>query len=495
MALTDVACAIGQICVDGACVTQLCTPGTSTCLDAATQAVCNADGSAYEAGSPCGPKETCTNGQCTSLCEAAATARSSVGCSFFGLNMNNFKEDNPDAIVVGNANGTETATVSLYTSQNGQPEQVIQGPIAIAPNSLHTFILPNGSSDVIKGSGLRTGGAFRVESDVPVIAYQHSPLQPQATNDASCLLPESTLGTSYIVGSYVDALGGYPSYVNVIATEPNTEVTVTVPVSTDSGDGAPAIAAGQSQTFTMNRYDTLQIAASAKDVTGTVVSATAPVSVIGAVQCAQVPAGATYCDHIEEQMLPVRNWGKTYVGARAPKRSGSERFYWRVLASQDGTTIQTNPPQNGFPKALDATQFYEFWTQEDLVFTGDKPFMAFQYISGQNAFGAGTGDPAMMTAVPVEQFLNRYVLLTPSGYSNDYVQVIRTNDAPVIIDGQPIPDASFRAVGPFQVADHPVVAGVHVLEGASPFGIMGVGYTDVTSYGYPGGMGLINLNP
>jgi hypothetical protein len=409
--------------------------------------------------------------------------------------MYNFKEDNPDAIVVGNTNGTETATVSLYTSQNGQPEQVIQGPITIGPNSLYTFILPNGTSDVIKDSALRTGGAFRVESDVPVIAYQHSPLQAQATNDASCLLPESTLGTRYIVGSYVDALGGYPSYFNVIATAPNTEVTVTVPVTTGSGPGVPVISAGQSQTFTMNRYDTLQIAASSNDVTGTVISATAPVSVIGAVQCAQVPAGATYCDHIEEQMLPVRNWGKTYVGAHAPKRSGSERYYWRVLASQDGTTIETTPPQTGFPVTLDAAKYYDFWTQEDFVVTGDKPLMAFQYISGQDAFGAGTGDPAMITAVPVEQFLSRYVLLTPTGYSNDYVQVIRTNNTPVVVDGAAIPDASFRTIGSFQVADHPVGGGVHVLEGAHPFGIVGVGYTDVTSYGYPGGMALINLNP
>ena len=30
--------------------------------------------------------------------------------------------------------------------------------------------------------------------------------------------------------------------------------------------------------------------------------------------------GITFCDHIEEQMLPLDYWGKKYVGAHSPKR-------------------------------------------------------------------------------------------------------------------------------------------------------------------------------
>jgi hypothetical protein len=345
-------------------------------------------------------------------------------------------------------------------------------------------------------SALRKGGAFRIQSDIPVIAYQHSPLQPQATNDASCLLPEGTLGQRYVVASYVDALGSYPSYVDIIGTQPNTMVTVKPKTNVLSGSGVPAIPAGQTQTFTLNRYDTLQlVAGSGSDITGIEVTSTAPVAVFGAVECAQVPAGYTYCDHIEEQAIAVRNWGTKYVGAHAPTRSGSERFYWRILAQKDGTTVDTMPQQTGFPKTLNAGEFYEFWTQESFVFQGDQPFGAFQYVSGQNAFNAGTGDPAMITAVPVEQWLSRYVLLTPSGYTQDYVQIIRATQDDVMLDGQPVPANSFYAVGAYQVADVKVSAGTHVLTSNAQFGIVGVGYTGVTSYGYPGGLGLKVISP
>ena len=296
-----------------------------------------------------------------------------------------------------------------------------------------------------------------------------------------------------MVATYVDALGGYPSYATIVATADNTTVNVKVPVTTDAGGVVPSIGAGQTQTFTMNRHDVLQISASSKDVTGTDVSSSAPVAVFGAVRCAQVPAGYTYCDHLEEQTLPIRTWGKTYVGAHTPKRSNSERYYWRVLATKNATTISTTPVQTGFPKTLDSGQFYEFWTQESFIFTGDQPFSAVQYVTGQDAFGAGTGDPAMMTAVPVEQFLKKYVLLTPSGYSQDYVQIIRPGVVDVFLDGAPVPAGSFYTVGTYQVADVQVAPGVHSLESAEAFGIMGVGYTGVTSYAFPGGLALNDL--
>jgi len=128
------------------------------------------------------------------------------------------------------------------------------------------------------------------------------------------------------------------------------------------------------------------------------------------------------------------------------------------------------------------------------MFEADQSFAAFQYVSGQNAFGAGTGDPAMITAIPVEQFLKSYVILTPSGYSSDYVQIIRTTADDVLVDNVAVAAGEYQTVGAYTVADHHVSAGPHVLTSTSPFGIVGVGYTDVTSYGYPGGFALKDLS-
>jgi hypothetical protein len=513
LGFTPTPCLPSQSCINGACIDQICVPGQTHCKDASTTEICNATGTGYDPGTTCGAKETCdgTSG-CISLCAAFAKSPSSVGCSFFALNMDNFDETHVDGVTIGNTSSTLTATVNFYTSYNGV-EALAQGNIQVPPLTEYTLNLPNGANDVLHGiSALRKGGAFRVESDIPIIAYQHSPLTPYYTNDVSCLLPEATLGSHYFVGTYYDALGAagepHPSYFNVIATTDNTQVTVVVPQATAAGTGVTAMSAGGMQTFTLNRYDTLQVvnanagAAAVRDLMGTEITATAPVAVFGAVECAQVPAGYTYCDHIEEQMIPVRNWGKVYVGAHIPKRSTTERYYWRVMAGTDNTTIDTNPQQPGFPKTLNKGQFYEFYAQAgatvdsgSFIVTGDKPFAAYQYMTGQNAFGAGTGDPAMITAVPVEQFLNRYVILTPTGYTTNYVQIIRTTMDDVTVDGAVVPASSYYTIGAYTVADYAVAAGPHTILSNSPFGIVATGYTYATSYGYPGGLALNNIAP
>ena len=513
LAFAPAACAVDEICLNGACVTQICVPGEPHCVSSGTTEICNATGSGYDPGTTCGPKQQCfTNQGCISLCELYAKTPSSVGCSFFALNMDNFDEANPDAVTVGNVSSTLTAVVDFHGSYNGV-ETLIQGGIQVPPLTQHTITLPNGAIDYLHGvSALRKGGSFRVASDLPIIAYQHSPLTPAYTNDASCLLPEATLGTHYFVPSYYDALGAggepHPSYFNVIATANNTTVTVVVPNPTAAGSGVPQLAAGQTQTFMLNRYDTLQLVnlnagpTAQRDLMGAEITSNAPVAVFGAVECAQVPAGYTYCDHIEEQAIPVRNWGKTYVAAHIPKRSNSERYYWRVMARDDDTVIDTTPPQSGFPVTIAKGKFHEFYTQANatpqggsFILSGSKPFSAFQYITGQNAFGAGTGDPAMITAVPVEQFLSRYVILTPTGYTSNYVQIVRTTADDVTVDGVMVPPSAYYAIGAYTIADYAVSAGPHVILSNSPFGIVGTGYTYATSYGYPGGLALNNIAP
>lgn len=487
-------CPFGDVCANDACIAAVCTPGQPQCLDSSTWQTCNANGTGFDPGGTCGPTEQCAGGACTSLCDLAKSHPSSVGCSFFALDMNNFNEANPDAVVVGNVSDTLTANVTLYKSPGGV-ETVQTATVQIPPKQLHTFFLPtepNGTA-IKAASGKTTGGAYRVASDIPVIAYLHSPLQPQATNDASLLLPEPTLTSTYVVASYIDGLGSYPSYVDIIGTADGTTVNVVPRTATNAGAGVPSISAGTKQSFTLNRYDVLQIGVAGGDVSGMIVSADHPLAVIGAVQCANIPVGYTYCDHVEEQMLPVETWGRHYVGAHIPKRSGTERYYWRVYAASDNTTITTTPSQTGFPKVLNHGEFYEFWSQQSFLIDGDQPFLAMQYMTGQDAFGAGTGDPAMITAVPVEQWLTSYVVLTPSGYTSDYLQIIRSTSDDVLVDNVAVPASEYYAIGGYQVADHKVSAGVHSLTSKSAFGIVGVGYTAVTSYGYPGGMQLQKL--
>ena len=230
------------------------------------------------------------------------------------------------------------------------------------------------------------------------------------------------------------------------------------------------------------------------DISGTFVTGDKPIWVVGAVSCVNVPNNITYCDHIEEQMLPLDYWGKKYVAAHSPKR-GSEKHYWRIYGGEDNTTVNANPPVPGMPVTVNKGQWKEIVLPNgtSTIFESDKPFMPVQYLEGTSG-GAGTGDPAMYQMIPVEQFLDRYAFATGTGYNPDYAQIIRPKGNPdVLIDGKVV--TGYYAVGEYEVADFKISQGGHLAESVSPFGIINVGYTDVTSYAYPGGLKLEIINP
>lgn len=350
------------------------------------------------------------------------------------------------------------------------------------------------SPEIESASELRSDGAYRVASDIPIVAYQHAPIGAQQTNDASMLLPEHALGKSYVIASAPEG-NTYPdhlSYFVVIAAEDDTEVTWTPPVDTLSGIGVPGVLAGMTGAVTLDRMETLQIAAAKVDVSGTLVAADKPVWVVGASACTSIPGNLNTCDHIEEQMLPIETWGKTYVGANAPKR-GTEKFHWRVFGGQDNVTVTTTPDVSGGPFVLAKGEWKEFTAPQSFVLTGDGPFLPVQYLESQNG-GAGTGDPSTVQMVPVEQFLTTYAFATGTGYTQNYVQIIRTAGATdVLVDGQVV--GGYVAVGAYELADWPIAEGNHIATSDAPFGIINVGYTSVTSYAYPGGMKLDVINP
>lgn len=486
----------GESCKDGVCTALFCAPGVTACEGEDSFKQCNAQGSDYDPPVPCAANESCTGGACVPLCEQVKLTPSTIGCSFFANRMDNYYGDQSDALVIGNTSKTKVATVQLYLAPTGQNVEQAQGaPIMIQPGKTHTFTLSNTPID--KASSLRKGGSYRVQSDIPVVAYQHSPLGSQATNDASMMFPEHALQSNYIISSWKQSQPSSPSYFNVIATADNTTVTWTPPVNTSAGNGVPAVAAGQTGMVVLNRFDTLQVIAPNPpgDISGTFVTADKPISVIGANECVNVPSiNVLYCDHIEEQMLPLEYWGKSYVGAHSPDR-GTEKHYWRVFAGEDQTTITTTPQQPGTPVTLDKGKFVDIVVPNgtSFLFDGDKPFLPVQYLEGQNG-GAGTGDPAMYQMIPVEQFLDRYAFATGTNYNLHYAQIIRVKGGPdVFVDGVAV--SGYYTVGNFEVADWKIGEGGHLAESVDPFGILNIGYTGVTSYAYPGGTRLKIINP
>jgi hypothetical protein len=488
-------CAQGEKCSGGVCTALFCAPGVKVCEGEGAYKQCNGEGEAFDAPVNCADTESCTAGDCVSLCLQAEAEPSTIGCSFIASRVDNIYGNETDSLVVGNTSKSKAASVQLYFTPNGGNVEQAQGAaVVVQPGKTHAFSMTNPPHD--KVSGLRKGGNYRVQSTIPIIAYQHSPITGQATNDASVLFPEHALKNDYVIASWPDSHNAYPSYFNVIAIQDGTTVQWTPSQNSIGGTGVAAVNAGQTGQVAMNRFDTLQVRANfGGDLTGTFVTSDKPIWVLGAAECINVPnKNVGYCDHIQEQMLALDYWGKKYVGAHSPKR-GNEKHYWRIFGGENNTTITTNPPQPGTPFVVNKAAWKELIVPNNtsFIFEGDKPFLAVQYLESQSA-GAGTGDPAMYQMVPVEQFLDRYAFVTGTGYIVHYAQIIRAKgSADVKVDGAVV--NGYYAVGEYEVADWKISEGAHLAESDSPFGIVSTGYTDATSYAYPGGLKLAVINP
>lgn len=541
---SESSCPQGQACTDEGCPVTECEVGTVRCAATDLLETCSEAG-IYAPSSTCPIGTECFDGQCEELCEISTKVSSYIGCEYWSIDLDNFQEalSEPHAIIITNHNDELFAEVELFEGRTDR--RILQAAdgqafdTTIPPGQARIFLVPVGYGH----SGTRTFNdqAIRVTSSIPVVAHQFNPLNnvDVYSNDGTVLLPTNSVGTEYWGLSWYNRsdnvqLRGYLTLVNS-STAPN-EVTVRPSAEVVAGPEIPTIDAGEERVFSLQPGESLNLVASGAeladatvmgclsdpegnpdsvdpcpDLTGTHIEAELPITVFGGHQCANVLLGIDRCDHIESVLLPVDAWGHNYVGSKfEPRATGSrpEPDIWRVIAAEDDTRIQTDPPISGIHDTfLDAGQWKQFAAREDFEIIGDKPIQLAQYMVGANWLGiprlcnqgadafnpTGIGDPAMAIAVPVDQFRDNYIVHTPADYIEDYLNVIVPIGEDVMLNGEPIPASNWEVVGEmnrYEVATISVEAGFHTLDADVPFGVVGYGYDCHVSYAYPGGLDL-----
>jgi hypothetical protein len=452
-------------------------------------------------------------------CDEAASGKSTVGCKFFAVDMDAHDgvEGSQYAVGVANVQLAAMATVTVEVKEGGV-WQTIGGPQPIGPLQLFTFNLPDRHTD---DSALKVGGAYRVTSDVPVVAYQFNPVDGASSylSDAAMLYPAAALDTVNQVTSWKSMFDNSEtfqhSYATVIATADGTMVTVDPSVVTAAGPGVPQGAPGAPFSLPLQEGDVLSVAVQKipDSMTGTKITSNKdhPVAVFAGQECALIPAAVCCCDHLEEQLAGVRLWGKNFIAARMPVRNpGSpEATLWQIYASEDGTnvTITSDAGVTGIPAKqflLNQGEVTEMYVsgppgeEGDFEISADRPIAVYGYMVGSENFGSDIGDPAMVAMAPTEQYLPRYVVLVPGTWLNDFAVLTRPVGAQILLDGVAIPDSAFNPVAAtgFEVARVLVPDGVHVLDGGvEPFSVVIVGYDQWDSYAYLGGTGTGKINP
>jgi hypothetical protein len=96
----------------------------------------------------------------------------------------------------------------------------------------------------------------------------------------------------------------------------------------------------------------------------------------------------------------------------------------------------------------------------------------------------------MGLAVPVEQYRTSYRFLAPTSYVNNYVTIIHKSGAYPNLYGTPATGETIDITGEWARTNVSITGGVHFIESTEPFAITVYGVGSYTSYMYPGGLDL-----
>ena len=489
----------GMVCAPGLLRCTPCLPSNASC-DGFDVVRCSDDGQTKTKVETCESDKgiACRLGVCKNLCDEAARQHSNVGCEYWAVDLDNAVTSQGNAaaqqyaVVVSNAEPDLVANVVVEedTAPVGAPQLVrIVSTTRVGPRSLEVFKLGpkevDGSAAGTFNTGTHTAlsrGAYRVRSDVPIVAYQFNPLENVNvfSNDASLLLPTPALGggsgRSYVIAGWPQTIAtsenpdqnfgtDLRAFLAVVGTQPDTHVHVKTTARIVGGGPIPGgVVAGGEFDAVLQPFEVLNLETGDfnADFTGTLIDATGPVAVHVGSEASDAPfystiASRSCCaDHLEEQAFPIRAAGKRYVVGRVPNRSRAlvaagaaispfdEPEFYRVVATKAGMTKITTT----LPPPFDAIDLdgegknVTIVAHQDFVMTASQPVLVADIQASQEAAGVVRGlpggDPSLTFVPSLEQWRNEYVLLTPDKYAFDFLVLTAPFGAQVFIDGLPI---------------------------------------------------------
>lgn len=391
-----------------------------------------------------------------------------------------------------NASGTQQLSLKIAstTATSGTISIPLVGwstTFSVAANAVATITIPSSAEHIGSESVLDRGIHVVTVDPVTVTALNYQ----NQTTDASQVLPVASLGTSYRVEALTGTNIAYPngtfmfrSEFLIAATEDGTIVEITPSVTTTAGH-----LANIPFTVNMNAGQTYQVQALSgiTDLTGTLIQGTAesgpcrPFSVFGGSMCAVV--GCAACDHVNEQMVPITNWG---VEFHTIPFANSSLYGYRIMAGEDNTSVMID---GAGPIILNAGQYHTVLNSNQAVcIVGDQPISVTQMMQGMTC--AGSGDPSLLvleaddrmstssvfttfpsTQAVIAHFLN---VLTPSG-STGQLQIDGIQVPPVLFQTYP------GCVG-MSYAKIPIPAGTHQV--TSSAGFIAYSYGSATGESY-----------
>ncbi len=529
----------------------LCFPGTTYCdFDVAMQ--CAEDGQSTSVIQDCTELDLiCQQGECVSEdpCIQALVDNSNIGCEYWAVDLDNAENSMDNAaggqfaVAVANIGSHGTAHVEVHINNAAQGAALDLELVEakdVEEMDLYIFLLPRRDADgdnitVHTDDGPQTwlsSRAFRITSDVPVVAYQFNPLDQRFSNDASLLISTAGLGKDHMVlgyppGAPLTLIGRNRGYITVLGVEEQTEVTFTTTATIEAGQGIDAIPEGGSATFEIGPFDVLNLETKlytvsemtqnpSVDLTGSTVISDKPVVVFFGVDLTGVDQTELFpesccAEHLEQQILPSLAMGQKFVVSHSAQRNTgtAEMDYYRVMAYETATVTTNLPaPDNQFSLAVG--EFREFFVNHGFTIEATSGYLhVAQLLVEAGNTNVNIGDAALLYVPAVDQRRGLYVFTTGEGFESNWAVISMPQGTEARIDGL---DVATTCDGPktdgvmdsvtYQSWTCQIDDGAHVVhsgpapeEAETPIGVFVYGYYYAGSYAYPAGSDLRWINP
>ena len=331
--------------------------------------------------------------------------------------------------------------------------------------------------------------------------------------DASFVLPVESLGDEYIIQSFDQSYdGSLNSYVYnnetsaflIVATEDNTEIEITPTCNTLGGRPA-----NETFTITMNAGETYHLRSvrtgAQRDLSGTHILAAdcKRIAVFNGntITCIPITMGNGY-DHVFEQAMPLRSWGKSFVVTSSRSRN---RDFIKITSSANFNMVTKNGEALTTLGAGDSYTFSMDESEGSCFLQTTQPSAVYLFNNSsydQNPLG-GNGDPSMVWIAPVEQRIND-VTFSTFDHENINIEthsvniIVNTVDiANVYLDGEQLSPLLFRRVNgnnEYSYTQRDITHGVHHITCSNGFNAHVYGFGHAKGYAYLVGSNAIDLS-
>ena len=415
---------------------------------------------------------------------------------------------------------TTTESVPVPFNVSSSTGQIYSG---IVTNSVATTVTLS-SSFAVSNNAVRNMGVWVYATDASNKLTVHGMNYASRTADGFVALPcydyQIQNFTYYAVSTNFNRTSSrLMSQVLLVGCEDSTELTITptqtieIPSDLVRGSNCPVtIIPGRSYTISLDRLQTFLLS-STLDLTGSKVVSNKPVAFFSGHECADVPVGVGFCDHLVEQLPPTITWGRQFFVASSLGKTAGEQY--KLVTSAATTTVVCYCYTSGgsviqsFITTLNgAGRSHEFHIAQNMFCSlqANNRILLVQFAIGLVREPSGNGDPFMMMIPPVEQYSNNYTFVTRSGFQNAITITVEEeflNSEDILLNGNSLNSSSWTEI---YCSNQTVCAygtrvslnvGTNFIyhrDATARLGTFVYGFSQGVSYGYPAGVELLPIS-